>query len=99
MRIRLCPPADLLAREDDALLLYEGSVLRLGPVGAAIVELAADGTDLDALTRALEDRFGAPPDGGTREATRAAVDDLIARGVLEEIAAPTTGGLAPEARR
>ena len=57
-------------------------MVKLGPLGAAIVELATDPIDLPDLTSELERRFGSPATGSTAEATRQAVTDLMEIGVL-----------------
>ncbi len=81
MRVTLIPPVDRLDRDDRSLLLYDGTLLSLGPVGAAITRFAADGIGFDELLEAMLDLFG-PPDGDPRPLLRAAVDELVDSQVL-----------------
>lgn len=89
MIVRSVAPADRLDDDDAALLLYAGRVVKLGPLGAAIVELATDPIDLADLTDELERRFGRPATVRTEEATREAVNDLIEIGVLVSLRDPS----------
>lgn len=76
------PPVDLLEVGDGLLVLYERTVIRLTDLGRAAMELcSAPMTETD-LAEALSLRFGDPPDGDLRAATRAVVDELLAGGVL-----------------
>ena len=90
MKIRSVPPVDRLDRDGEALLLYEGRVVRLGPIGVAITTLAADEVDLADVASALEQRFGVPDGQTVWEATRDAVDDLIAFGALDALTVANT---------
>lgn len=89
MTIRLIPPVDQLSRDDGALLLYEGNLLRLSPIAAAVADLARDGIDFEHLVTSLEARFGVPDTGSTK-ATRAIVTELIDRGVIHAIELPAS---------
>lgn len=82
MRVRLNPPADILARDGEALLLYADEAIRLDGVSAEIVELAAGPITLERLAEALEARFGAPEEASVLKATAAAARELAGRGVL-----------------
>ena len=62
--------------------------MKLGPLGVAIVELAADQVDVVDLNTELERRFGTPPTGGSEQATRQAVADLIEIGMLGQVNEP-----------
>lgn len=90
MTIRLIPPVDQLSRDDGALLLYEGNLLRLSPIAAAVADLARDGIDFEDLVTSLEARFGVPDTGSTTQATRAIVTELIDRGVIHAIELPAS---------
>lgn len=85
MIVRTVTPADRLDDVEAALLLYEGRVVKLGPLGAAVTELASDPIDLPSLSSELEHRFGRPTTGSTAEATQDAVTALIEIGVLERL--------------
>ena len=89
MIVRAVTPADRLDDDDASLLLYEGRVVKLGPVGAAVVDLASDPLELESLTSELERRFGVPATGSTAEATHEAVTALIEIGVLERLDDPS----------
>jgi len=90
MRVRTRPFADRLERDGEALvLLADGAgLVRLSAMGAAIVDLALNGIDLDTLAEALESRFGAPPEGSARELADRMVAELSEQGVLEFTALP-----------
>ncbi len=45
MIVRAVTPADRLDDDEATLLLYEGRVVKLGPLGAAVVDLATDPVD------------------------------------------------------
>lgn len=93
MRVRTRPYADLLERDGEALvLLRDGAgLVRLSSMGVAIVELATNGIDLQALAGALERRFGTPPDGTARDLTVSMVTALRGKGLLE-LTEPPPGG-------
>ena len=57
-------------------------MLRLNPLGAAIVEFALNPIRLDALATALERRFGTPDGVDLLEATAQRVRELAAQGAL-----------------
>ena len=95
MIVRTVTPADRLDDDEAALLLYEGRVVKLGPLGAAVVDLATAPVDLADLTAELERRFGRPATGSTAEATQEAVTALIEIGVLEHVDDPSTPAEEP----
>lgn len=78
-------PVDRLTDGEDTLLLYPDRLVRLGPIGAAIFDLAAGRVSLPRLARLLEQRFGTPAGVSVAEATRAAVDDLLGQRVLRRV--------------
>ncbi|QXT62940.1 hypothetical protein [Tessaracoccus palaemonis] len=84
MRITLIPPLDRLDRDDRSLLLYDGTLLSLGPIGAAVTKFAVDGIGFDELLDLMLDLFG-PPDGDARAFLGAAVDELVASHVLQVV--------------
>lgn len=78
------PLVDILEVDGEALVLLEDSrVVRLSPIATAILDLTATAREVDDLAAAVEDRFGPPDDGGTTEAVRGVVADLVVAGVLE----------------
>lgn len=92
MRVRTLPYADLLVHGGEGLLLRAddpagpdeqgGTIARLSAIGVAVLQLAADGIDLDSLAAALEARFGAPPEQSTREALTGVLAALEAEGLV-----------------
>jgi len=82
MRVRLNPPADILVRDGEALLLYPEEAIRLAGISAEIVRLAAGPISLEQLAQALEARFGSPEEISALDAATAAVQELEDRGVL-----------------
>ncbi len=76
-------PGDVLERGGESLLLYDDHVVRLGLLGGAVFEECARPICLTSLAMGLRDRFGSAGDAGDElDLTRAAVDDLLAQGVL-----------------
>jgi chromosome segregation and condensation protein ScpB len=82
MRVRLNPPADILVRDGEALLLYPDEAIRLAGISTEIVRLAAEPIALEDLAEALEAHFGAPENTSILDATAAAAQELGDRGVL-----------------
>ena len=82
-RARLLAVADTLTVDDEVAVLLEHQLLRLGPIASAIVELLLEHPrDVDTLTVALEERFGAPADGSARDAVEEQLRALAERGVV-----------------
>ena len=90
MRVRTRPARDSLTRPwpegpgTETLLVYDDEVVRLGPLGSAIVSHAVQPVTTEELAAALQAEFGAPA-GDPLDATQTAVGDLITRGVLERL--------------
>ena len=83
LRVHANQFADTLERDGEALvLLREGGLLRLNPLGASIVEFAVNPIRLDALAAALERRFGAPEGVDLLAATAERVEELAEQGAL-----------------
>ena len=79
-------PVDLLVLDGEGLALYPDQFVRLGPLGTCLVAAAEAPRTIDDLADALTDAFGSPPpDGDAVNATRAAIADLVAQGVLREV--------------
>ncbi len=72
---------DDLYTEDGALVLLESRLVRLGPVGAVILQTAAKPVTLMQLADALESAFGAP-EGDLLTLTEEAVTTLTLEGLL-----------------
>ena len=81
-RVWSIPAHDELHHEGESLVLVEGRVHLVSPIGAAIREQAVDGADVAELAAALEDSFGAPEAGSTLDLTLQAVDALVGAGLL-----------------
>lgn len=81
-RIRLVTPTDTLTRDGETLLLYDDHVVRLGALGSAIITASRHPISLAALTGRLSTRFGSPETTDAAAATVAAVEQLVAEGVL-----------------
>lgn len=98
MIVQLRTPSDRLTRRPGAeqaggtpsetLLLYDGTVVCLRTIGSAIAEIATRPISVDELAAHLQSLFGAPP-SDLLQATAAAVDDLLASGVLEIVEGAT----------
>jgi len=82
---RRTDPVDHLVIDGESILLYDDRFIRLGPLGTRIVTVADTPRTVEAFAAALTDAFGAPTDRSAAEATRAAADDLVAQGILEEV--------------
>lgn len=81
-RVQFVAPTDTLTRDGDALLLYDDHVVRLGPLGTAIIAECRRPIGIRALAERLTARLGAPDDRDAHAATLAAVEQLVADGVL-----------------
>lgn len=78
-------PVDLLVLDGEGLALYPDQFVRLGPLGSCLIAAAEAPRTIADLAYALTDAFGLPPEGDAVDATRAAVADLVAQGVLREV--------------
>lgn len=79
---RTQPAHDELHRDGESLVLLDGEVKRVSPLGTLIRERARHGVTLTELAGALEEAFGLPPEGDITEVTAAAVNDLMGAGLL-----------------
>lgn len=86
-RVRTVPAHDELHQDGESLVLLDGRLRRVSPVGTAIRGYAMDGADLDELARVLDELFGTPEHGDLAGLTRAAVAALLAEGLLEPVPA------------
>lgn len=75
---------DHLVHEGESIVLYEDHFVRLGPLGTHIVMAAETPRTINDLAAALTEAFGGPAHGSAVDATRAAVSDLVAQGVLKK---------------
>lgn len=80
--VALGPVADILFDDGEAAVLLENQLLRLGPVASAIVELLDEPRTIDALTVALEERFGTPEGMSVRDAVEEQIGALEERSVI-----------------
>lgn len=81
-RVWTVPAHDELHRDGEALVLHEGEVRRISPLGAVIRERASAGASLAELSAELEESLGAPPGGDAAALTREAVTVLLDAGLL-----------------
>lgn len=86
MSVRAVVAHDELHRDGESLVLVEGQVHRVSALGTFIRERAGGPVTLEELAQALETAFGPPPEGTALEQTRAAVEVLLAAGLLEAVA-------------
>ena len=84
MRVRRRPVVDEYAEPEGSVVLVGERVLTLSPLASvALASLGEGWTTLDDAAQALEDAFGAPPQGSLEDATRETVLALAALGLLE----------------
>lgn len=76
---------DHLEIDGESIALFGDRFVRLGPVGTHLIAIAGAPHTIDELAAALVDSFGAPAQGSSADATRAAVADLVAQGILQEV--------------
>lgn len=74
---------DLLTRDGRVLILFDRSLVELGPLGAAIFDYASEPITLDDLAAKLEAEFGPPLEGTTMDAVVSSVTGLVQQGVLK----------------
>ncbi|MFX0539863.1 hypothetical protein ACQBAT_14575 [Ornithinimicrobium sp. Y1847] len=80
---RAVPAHDELHLDGESLVLVDGQVQRVSPLGTLIRERAVEPATVEELAAALVEEFGAPPDGDAVEVTRASVEALVDAGLLE----------------
>lgn len=85
VRVRSVPAHDELHHEGESLVLVDGQVHRVSALGTAIRRRAVEPATLEELAQALEEEFGAPPEGSAVELTQGAVDTLVAAGLLQVV--------------
>lgn len=85
MSVRTVVAHDELHRDGESLVLLDGQVHRVSALGTMIRERAGGPITLEELAGALEEAFGAPPEGTALELTRQAVDALVAVGLVEVV--------------
>lgn len=88
-QVRTVPAHDELHHQGESLVLLDGQVRRISPIGTVIRASAVHGATVEELASILEDRFGAPENGDVRELTRSAVHTMLDEGLLEELRPPT----------
>lgn len=94
MMVQSAPVVDSLEIEDGLLILLEEQLVRLGPIGAAIVESAIDPIAAELLPELLVEQLGHPGDTDPGPVVAAAVDELLTLGVLVRCDDPATGARA-----
>ena len=85
-RVRTVPAHDELHDAQESLVLLDGQVRRVSPIGTAIRAHATHGASVDELAVVLEELFGLPDEGDVLSLTREAVQALVAEGLLEPTA-------------
>lgn len=87
--VRRVPVDDaVLADDGDLLIFVANSVVRLSGIGPLIWDIAQDWVDVDAVTAAVLDALGAPPEGVDADtAVHSTLTDMVRAGVLETSAA------------
>ncbi|HQE32933.1 MAG TPA: hypothetical protein PLG38_13055 [Propionibacteriaceae bacterium] len=82
MKVQRLEATDVLTRAGETAVLIDGVVLRLSEISAEIYALTEHLVEVSRLATDLESRFGAPEGTTTRQATDAAVAELIHHGLL-----------------
>ena len=85
-RVRTVPAHDELHDAQESLVLLEGQVRRVSPIGTAIRAHSGDGASVAELAVVLEEIFGLPDEGDVLSLTQDAVQTLVAEGLLEPTA-------------
>lgn len=85
---RSVPAHDELHRDGESLVLHDGQVQRVSPLGTVIRQHAEQPRTVDELTALLEQTFGVPPEGDAGELTTRAVATLVQAGLLEQVEQP-----------
>lgn len=85
MRVRRVPFLDEYAEGGESAVLVGDRVFVLSELATTILAAIGDETvSIDVVAAVLEEAFGAPPDGtDLSAATAAAVQELVAQGLLE----------------
>ncbi|MGE5720551.1 MAG: hypothetical protein ACM3XQ_11795 [Nocardioidaceae bacterium] len=85
MRVRRVPFLDEYAEGGESAVLVGDRVFVLSELATTILAAIGDETvPIDVVAAVLEEAFGAPPDGtDLSAATAAAVQELVAQGLLE----------------
>ena len=79
------PLVDLLEVDGEAIVLYENRFVRLGLLASRILVYTEIPRSPEHLADSLSEAFGAPSDVDPRDATHAALVDLVAHGVIAEV--------------
>ncbi|USQ76204.1 hypothetical protein [Ornithinimicrobium cryptoxanthini] len=82
MRVRAQQVLDEVVRGDEAVVLWDGQILRVSALAHSIRELSRDWIELSDLAVALAQRHGAP-DGDLMDALTPVVADLASAGLVE----------------
>lgn len=85
MSYRAVPAHDELHRDGESLVLHDGQVQRVSPLGTAIRALTLEALPLADLAAALAKEFGSPPGGDLVEVTREVADTLVDAGLLQRL--------------
>lgn len=85
MRVQRREPVDVLVRDGETAVLLPGGIVRLSELSAVLYDLAREQVEVESLARDLEERFGAPAERTSVQATRDAVRDMVEAGLLTEV--------------
>lgn len=83
-RVRTVPAHDELHHEGESLVLVEGHVQRVSPLGTLIRATAVQGSTVAELAAVLEEAFGAPEGADALALTEDAVRTMLNAGLLED---------------
>ena len=84
MRVRRLPVTDRIVDGDESVVLVGHTVVHLSALPTAILDAAADWTEITALAATLETQFGPPPaDASSVAAIERTVHDLRDQGLID----------------
>ena len=84
MRVRRVPVTDRIVDGDESVVLVGHTVVHLSALPTAILDAAADWTEITDLAATLETQFGPPPDDASSvAATERSVHDLRDQGLID----------------
>lgn len=87
MKVRRMPCHDLIVDGDQSAVYVEDSVVVLSPISTAVLTaLTVDAwEDVSLVANAIEERYGAPPEGSVFDGVCAVIDELSAIGLVERV--------------
>lgn len=87
MKVRRMPCHDLIVDGDQSAVYVEDSVVVLSPISTAVLTaLTVDAwEDVSLVANAIEERYGAPPEGSVFDGVCAVIDELSGLGLVERV--------------